>query len=99
MSENSQSGGTGNTLSTDDLRALLLRLASTPSPGTDNDLVDQLEALERLKSAACAAQARLAHDLIALRPVTRPGTTASTVIREVSLARRESPYTAGTKVR
>ncbi|WP_413450237.1 DUF222 domain-containing protein [Georgenia phoenicis] len=68
---------------------------------TDTERVDLLRALEELKSAACAAQARLAVDLDASQraeqarggvPLSRRG---AGVGAQVALARRESPHRGG----
>ncbi|MDQ3485993.1 MAG: HNH endonuclease, partial [Actinomycetota bacterium] len=56
------------------------------------DRVDQLEALERLKSAAAAAQARIAEALDRSRHEQRPGASDASVGSEIGLARHESPH-------
>ena len=66
--------------------------------------IDQIAALERLKGACAAAQARLSADLLADRLAhhraagTRPGTDPDTIRRgvaaEIALARRQSPARA-----
>lgn len=68
---------------------------------TDAERVDLIRSLEELKSAACAAQARLAVDLDASQraeqaragvPLSRRG---AGVGAQVALARRESPHRGG----
>ncbi|WP_067438047.1 HNH endonuclease [Nocardioides jensenii] len=80
-----------NRLDTDALRALVDDLALTQPPATDTELIDQVEALERVKSAACALQATLTAGLATLRP-TSTGKPQASVSNEIALARRESPH-------
>ncbi|MEE6272931.1 HNH endonuclease [Georgenia wangjunii] len=76
-------------------------LAGTDRGVDDGERVEQIRALEDLKAAACAAQARAAVDLDASQraaqaaagvPAARRG---AGVASQVALARRESPYTGG----
>lgn len=85
-------------LSTAGLRDLVEDLARTRAPGDEVELVDQLEALERVKSAACALQATLTDDLTRQRRM-RSGRVPASVSTEVGMARRESPHVGRTKVR
>jgi hypothetical protein len=71
--------------------------------GSDRDLVDLMGALEDLKNACCAAQARAA---VALREAREGAATTAagreaahrSVVSEVALARRESPHRARTLI-
>ncbi len=60
-------------------------------PTDDGACVDHLEALERIKSAAAAAQARLADELDRRRAGTG-GRRDAGLGAEIGLARRESPH-------
>ncbi|HEX3004799.1 MAG TPA: hypothetical protein VHO27_11355, partial [Angustibacter sp.] len=84
-------------VSVPELRALLSRLGEPVSDATDADLLDEIEALERLKSACAARQARLsvafdesqqAQQRLQGVPAQRLGRG---VAEQVALARRESP--------
>jgi hypothetical protein len=77
------------------------RLARFDRDVSDTERIDQLRALERLKSAAAAAQARITVDLdTSIRseraatgaPVERQGRG---IAAQVALARQESPYRGG----
>lgn len=81
-----------------ELAELLARLAGEESAATDAGRIDQLAALEALKSAAAAAQARIAVSFDASQraaqaaagvPVDKVG---QGVAAQVALARRESPH-------
>ena len=58
---------------------------------SDRERVDLVAELERLKGAACAAQARATDHLRCSREQTAPQDAARSVGSEVALARRESP--------
>ncbi|TWF75385.1 uncharacterized protein DUF222 [Pseudonocardia hierapolitana] len=83
------------------INAWVDRLARFDRDVPDTERIDQLRALERLKSAAAAAQARIAVDLdTSMRagqaatglPAQRQGRG---VAAQVALARQESPYRGG----
>jgi hypothetical protein len=69
------------------LRELVAALEADPDPAC---LIDQIDALERLKCAASATQARLTQHLATLRPSSH----ARSVSGEIGLARQESPHAA-----
>ena len=80
-------------MTTADLHALIDDLLILQRPTDDTDLVSQLDALERLKAAAAAAQARLAFELVGQREGSEgAGTSDLGTAAEVALARRESPH-------
>ncbi|TWF75829.1 uncharacterized protein DUF222 [Pseudonocardia hierapolitana] len=83
------------------INAWVVRLARFDRDVLDTERIEQLRALERLKSAAAAAQARIAVDLdtsmragqaAAGMPAQRQGRG---VAAQVALARQESPYRGG----
>jgi hypothetical protein len=83
------------------INAWVDRLARFDRDVSDAERIDQIRALERLKSAAAAAQARITVDLdTSIRaeraavgtPVERQGRG---VAAQVALARQESPYRGG----
>lgn len=76
-------------LATSDLHALVERLAIIDRPADDAEAIDQLEALERVKSAAAAAQAWLAHGLVQHQHGRYDD---ASIGAQVGLARRESPH-------
>jgi len=78
-------------MTTADLRTLLDDLLILHRPTDDTDLISQLDALERLKAGASAAQARLAVELAD----HRPGSDEASISAEIALARRESPHAGG----
>jgi hypothetical protein len=78
-------------MTTADLHALLDDLLILQRPTDDTDLISQLDALERLKAGAAAAQARLALDLAN----QRTGSDDASISAEIALARRESPHAGG----
>jgi len=78
-------------MTTADLHALIDDLLIVQRATDDTDLVSQLDALERLKAAAAAAQARLAFELAG----QRAGADEASIGAEVALARRESPHAGG----
>jgi hypothetical protein len=94
------------------VRALRDRLAALPLAGEPRGGIEQMDELERLKSAVCAAQARLAHDLDQHRRAQaearrlldprprhrRPDPDAGTGT-EIALARREAPHEGRRKLR
>lgn len=92
------------------VRALGELLSAIQVAGTPSDGIDQLDALERLKSAVCAQQARITHTISQhrevqaearrmLEPTRRlPHPDAGLGI-EVGLARRESPHEGRRKLR
>lgn len=84
-----------------DLRSWKSALGVLERDVSDEERIDQLRALEELKAAACAAQARVAADLDASRraeqamagvPAERRGRGVGA---QVALARRESPNRGG----
>lgn len=77
----------GSALSAADVLVAVEQLAAAASGACDDDCIDQLDALERLKSACAAAQARITDDLAA-----RAGTSDRGLANQVALARRESPH-------
>ena len=78
-------------LMTEDLSAFIDDLALIRLPQTDAGIVEQLDALERVKAAAAAAQARLAHSLQRTQPKQDPASIGA----QLGLARRESPHRGG----
>jgi hypothetical protein len=78
-------------MTTADLRTLLDDLLILHRPTDDTDLISQLDALERLKSGAAAAQARLAVELAD----QRTGSDEASISAEIALARSESPHAGG----
>lgn len=94
------------------VRVLRDQLAALPLAGDPRDGIEQIDELERLKSAVCAAQARLTHDLDQHRRAQaearhlldprprhrRPNPDAGTGT-EVALARREAPHEGRRKLR
>lgn len=78
-------------LTTEDLSALIDELALIRLPQTDAGIVEQLGALERVKAAAAAAQARLARALQRTQPDQAPASIGA----QLGLARRESPHRGG----
>ena len=69
-----------------DLQVITALLGSGPVPVDPAARIDRLEALERLKSAACAAQARITS------AVVDAGEPSRSVGAQVGLARHESPH-------
>ena len=82
----------GAVLSTSDLHALVERLAIIERPAEDGDAIAQLEALERVKSAAAAAQAWVAHGLAHRQQGSQDD---ASIGAQIGLARRESPHQGG----
>ncbi|MGH3412145.1 MAG: DUF222 domain-containing protein [Marmoricola sp.] len=91
---------------TQSFKAALSEAASQRLPGSDAELVDVIRALEELKSAAAALQARAAADLASSREqalgtarTPKERVAARRLMRsaapEVALARRESPHRGG----
>ena len=76
-------------LSTSGLHALVDQLGSLERAQGADEIVHQLELLERVKSAAAAAQARLAHSLARSQETVQDD---ASVGAQVGLARRESPH-------
>jgi hypothetical protein len=70
----------------------LERLADVDQGESEADCIDRLNALERLKSAAAAAQARVTGDLEARRDPERRRRTNPGLGNEIALARQESPH-------
>lgn len=99
--EGRAAGGAGQVL--DDLESLIVRLRHPDDACTDADRIDLITALERVKGAAAAAQARLtaafADSQRADRPsASRPGAgkraeekLGSSIAHQIALARRDSP--------
>lgn len=85
-------------LATEDLRVTLTRLASLSRAVDDAERINQIEALERIKSACAAAQARVTDDLRASRAAAEeaagvpPEERGRGLGSEIALARRESPH-------
>ena len=90
MSESPGIYGGTERLATDDVLALVDQLGRLRRPTSDTELVSQLEALERVKAAAAAAQASLAYSL-----ARENGRDDLSVGAEIGLARRESPHRGG----
>ncbi len=80
--------------SADELQALVGQLADLHIGGTDTEVVAQIEALERVKAGAAAAQAVLTVALAQSRGVVRgeSGRRAASVGSEIGLARRSGPH-------
>lgn len=74
--------------SPDDLQSLQGALVCVEPAADDADLVGQVEALERIASAAAAAQARLTAELAE----RREGWSEASIGAEVGLARHQSPH-------
>lgn len=74
------------------LRGLVALLGDVEPAAADAGMVDQLDALERIKAAASAAQARVAVGLDDARRAARTPPPDASVGAEVGLARRESPH-------
>ena len=89
-------GATGATTSTTSPASWVAetrwRLAAVdPDSLSDRERVDLVAAIERLKGAASATQARAVHALRTSREATAPRDAVRSVGSEVALARRESP--------
>jgi hypothetical protein len=85
--------GTGPAAPTDaEILGWLDRLHDLDGGHTDTDCIDRLTALERLKSAAAAAQARVTGDLETARRADGRPHTDHGLGGEVALARQESPH-------
>ena len=94
------------------IHALRTTLMALPLAADPHAVIEQLDELERLKSAICATQARLTHDLDQHRQAQadarrmldprpgrrRPNPDAGTGL-EIALARRESPHEGRRKLR
>ncbi|NYD41792.1 HNH endonuclease [Nocardioides panaciterrulae] len=87
--------------SADEIRQWRGSLASLPRPADTAATIDRITELEKLKSAACAEQARLSAELEAMTRqeraeagVRKEKQTAG-VAAQVALARRESPHKGG----
>jgi hypothetical protein len=77
------------------LLGLVTLLGDVDPAHTDTGIVDQLDALERVKSAAAAAQARITADLDEVRHAADSQSahpSDASIGAEVGLARRESPH-------
>ena len=85
-------------LSTGEITAMIADLAGPDTDGSDADRIDRLTALERLKSAAAAAQARITDTFAASQRATliSNGTDSRdarrSVCAQIGLARRDSPH-------
>ena len=77
---------TGSDLDVDTLHTLVAALASLDAGAEARDRIDQLTALERLKCAAAAAQARITATLAS------QGDPARSTGTQIGLARHESPH-------
>ena len=88
---------------TDSVRALTERLIASEVAVDPKDCIDQLDALERLKSAISAKQARITHELDQhrqaqaearrmLEPKRRRPNPDAGLGKEIGLSRRESPH-------
>lgn len=86
-----------------DVRALTTFLSAVPVAADPKDGIDQIDELERLKSAICAKQARITHEIDQhrqaqaearrmLAPGRRLPSPDAGVGTEIGLARRESPH-------
>ena len=82
-----------------DLQALTRALQSIDASVGDPARIDQLRALEELKAAACAAQARVSADFAESQrreqaaAGMRPAEIGLGIAAQIALARRESPHT------
>jgi hypothetical protein len=92
------------------IHALRASLAALPLAADPRSVIEQLEELERLKSAICATQARLSFDLDQhrqaqaharrlLEPRRRQINPDAGTGTEIALARRESPHDGRRKLR
>jgi len=84
--------------------ALIAALAALDTHGTDAGMIDEITALERLKSAICARQARVTDAFAASQRATLVKAGSNTrdarrsVCAQVGLARRDSPHKGGRHV-
>jgi Domain of unknown function (DUF222)/HNH endonuclease len=94
----------------EEVRALREALSGIPVAVDPTQGIDQLDALERLKSAICATQARITHEIDLYRhtqdrarrmvePSRRHPNRDAGVGAEIGLARRESPHEGRRKLR
>ncbi len=89
--------------SSDRWTALIAELAALDA-GTDPDRIDQLTALERVKSAAAAAQARItdafatSHRAKLVKAGTDSADARRSITAQVGLARRDTPFKGGRHV-
>jgi len=81
---------TGSDLDVDTLHTLVAALAHLSAGDEPRDRIDQLTALERLKCAAAAAQARITATLA--DQVAAAGDPARSTGTQIGLARHESPH-------
>ncbi len=101
MSERRVDGGSAEGArslpSAESVAGMVARLAVLDRDVSDAERIDQIRALEELKSAAAAAQARATADLAASQVAqqaalrVRPSDQGKGVAAQVALARRESP--------
>ena len=83
-----------------DLRALVDALEQVPSDSDARGMLDQVEALERLKCAASAAQARITSDFDDHRNDGHPthAVSDSSLGAEIGVARHQSPHCGSRKL-
>ncbi len=83
-----------------DLRALVDALEQVPSDPDVRGMLDQVEALERLKCAASAAQARITSDFDGHRNEAHPAhaVSDSSLGAEIGVARHQSPHCGSRKL-
>ncbi len=83
-----------------DLRALVDALEQVPSDPDARGMLDQVEALERLKCAASAAQARITSDFDGHRNEAHPthAVSDSSLGAEIGVARHQSPHCGSRKL-
>ena len=87
----------GSRLTAADIAAFIDRLADTDVDGADDANIDELAALERLKSACSARQARVTHRFAtsqlqaAAEAEREPDEVRRSIAAQIALARRDSP--------
>ena len=88
----------------DDLASLATSLSSLDGPGTDAERIDRIRAMEDLKNALCAAQARETAALDASiraqreQAGVRPDKQGAGIAAQIGLARRLSPHQGAVKL-
>ena len=87
----------GSRLTAGDIAAFVDRLADTDVDGADDANIDELAALERLKSACSARQARVTHRFAtsqlqaAVEAEREPDEVRRSIAAQIALARKDSP--------
>lgn len=96
--EEGREGDSASPLSVDTLRCWTAALSNVDRAVSDAQRIDQLRALEELKSAACAAQARISVDFAQSQRAEQESVGAKSdeatrgIGAQIALARRESPH-------